>query len=349
MAKKLRVFDFDDTLAKTRSFVYVTHGDGSESELTPAEFALYQKKEGDEFDFRDFADIKDPSTIVRIFKMFKRYAGESDSDVYILTARAGNAQPAIKKFLSMADVKIKGIVTLGDSDPMSKASWIKEKMVSGAYNNLLFLDDSKKNIVATAKVLKPYASKVVDKTDVNEAAGDITITTRYFVHDHTYIITAKTPKGKTFKDAISVSETKKENGMKLSELKAIIREVMEEEKEKKYGYTNEWGGKKSKKSLKEWGPEDSGVKDVLAKWDEAVDANNMFALKKIAVAIPSQKSDSAKIMKLIQSNKFDDARKILQTALNDYMGTRSEFADALKAIGIKDTMKQFSKGKKHYD
>ena len=48
MAKKLRVFDFDDTLAKTRSFVYVTHGDGSESELTPAEFALYQKKEGDE-------------------------------------------------------------------------------------------------------------------------------------------------------------------------------------------------------------------------------------------------------------------------------------------------------------
>ena len=34
-AKKLRVFDFDDTLVKTNSHIYITHKDGKKSKLTP--------------------------------------------------------------------------------------------------------------------------------------------------------------------------------------------------------------------------------------------------------------------------------------------------------------------------
>jgi phosphoglycolate phosphatase-like HAD superfamily hydrolase len=38
--KKLRVFDFDDTLVKTTSFIYVTHADGKKQKLTPGQYAV---------------------------------------------------------------------------------------------------------------------------------------------------------------------------------------------------------------------------------------------------------------------------------------------------------------------
>ena len=39
-SKKLRVFDFDDTLVKTTSFIYVTNK-GKTRKLTPGQYALY--------------------------------------------------------------------------------------------------------------------------------------------------------------------------------------------------------------------------------------------------------------------------------------------------------------------
>jgi phosphoglycolate phosphatase-like HAD superfamily hydrolase len=41
-SKKLRVFDFDDTLVKTTSFIYVTNN-GKKSKLTPGEYAVYNE------------------------------------------------------------------------------------------------------------------------------------------------------------------------------------------------------------------------------------------------------------------------------------------------------------------
>ena len=46
--KKLRVFDFDDTLVKTTSFIYVTNK-GKTRKLTPGQYAVYKEKPGDEF------------------------------------------------------------------------------------------------------------------------------------------------------------------------------------------------------------------------------------------------------------------------------------------------------------
>ena len=48
LEKKLRVFDFDDTLVKSNSKVYVTNN-GKKKTLTPGEFAIYNKKDVDEF------------------------------------------------------------------------------------------------------------------------------------------------------------------------------------------------------------------------------------------------------------------------------------------------------------
>ena len=41
--KKLRVFDFDDTLVKTSSFIYITNGD-KKTKLTPGQYAIYKEK-----------------------------------------------------------------------------------------------------------------------------------------------------------------------------------------------------------------------------------------------------------------------------------------------------------------
>ena len=42
MKKKLRVFDFDDTLVKTNSFVYVSNS-GKIQKLNPGQYAVYNK------------------------------------------------------------------------------------------------------------------------------------------------------------------------------------------------------------------------------------------------------------------------------------------------------------------
>ena len=64
-SKKLRVFDFDDTLVKTTSFIYIINN-GKKTKLTPGEYAVYNEKPGDEFDFSDFQKVQDPNEIKKI-------------------------------------------------------------------------------------------------------------------------------------------------------------------------------------------------------------------------------------------------------------------------------------------
>jgi hypothetical protein len=75
--KKLRVFDFDDTLVKTNSFIYITHGDGKSSKLTPGEYAVYEPKKDDVFDFSDFQKVTQPQEIKGITKLLKKVVSYS--------------------------------------------------------------------------------------------------------------------------------------------------------------------------------------------------------------------------------------------------------------------------------
>ena len=49
--RSLSVFDFDHTIAIADAWVHVTHADGSKEKLDPGEFAVYEQKPGDSFDF----------------------------------------------------------------------------------------------------------------------------------------------------------------------------------------------------------------------------------------------------------------------------------------------------------
>jgi len=152
--KKLRVFDFDDTLVKTNSFIYVKHSGGKKSKLTPGEYAVYEPKSEDQFDFSDFEKVNQPQEIKGITKLLKTVAkSEGERKVVILTAR-GKYKP-VKDYLKDIGLDDMYVVALGDSDPQKKADWIEDKIKKG-YNDVFFIDDSHKNVAAVSKLKEKY-------------------------------------------------------------------------------------------------------------------------------------------------------------------------------------------------
>jgi phosphoglycolate phosphatase-like HAD superfamily hydrolase len=152
--KKLRVFDFDDTLVQTTSFIYVTHKDGKKSKLTPGEYAVYEPKEGDDFDFSDFQKVNDPQEIKGVTNLLKKIVNAAgERTVAILTARS--AYKPVKDYLK--DIGLEGIyvAALGSSDPQDKANWIEDKIKKG-YNDVFFIDDSHKNVKAVEALKDKY-------------------------------------------------------------------------------------------------------------------------------------------------------------------------------------------------
>ena len=103
-SKKLRIFDFDDTLVKTNSFVYVTNS-GKTKKLSPGQYALYESKKDDVFDYSDFEQLKNPKQIKQMTMVFKRIANKRDGHgLYILTARS--SYKPIRKFIQVLELLI---------------------------------------------------------------------------------------------------------------------------------------------------------------------------------------------------------------------------------------------------
>ena len=152
--KKLRVFDFDDTLVQTKSNIYITHKDGKKSTLTPGEYAVYEPKKGDKFDFSDFEKVKQPQEIKGVTDLLRKLAkAEGERSIVILTAR-GVYKP-IKDYLSDIGLRDIYVVALNSADPQDKADWIEQKIKEG-YNDVFFIDDSHKNVQAVKALEKKY-------------------------------------------------------------------------------------------------------------------------------------------------------------------------------------------------
>jgi phosphoglycolate phosphatase-like HAD superfamily hydrolase len=155
--KKLRIFDFDDTLVKTTSFIYVTHRNGMRTKLSPGQYAKYEPKAGDEFDYKDFQQVKRPELIKGYVELLRRMINSGGSrEVYILTARS--AERPVSQFIKDLGISGVKVVALGDNNPEKKADWI-EDMVKKGYDDVFFVDDSEKNITAVRNRLKGYNIK----------------------------------------------------------------------------------------------------------------------------------------------------------------------------------------------
>ena len=174
--KKLRIFDLDDTLFETEAKVVVTSSDGTSREITPAEYAVYEPQPGDKFDFSQFQTLINPTLIRSIGKRFYKITQSTGPDrkTVILTARGSEAAPHIRDIIRKyfrVDIEV---ITLGTGDPMAKANWILNKIQNEGYNDIFFVDDSSKNILATYRTIKdlPIKYKLVDITTPRKYEGN---------------------------------------------------------------------------------------------------------------------------------------------------------------------------------
>ena len=142
--KKLRVYDFDDTLAITRGAnIKIKHADGSIDTLNPAEFATYKGQSGDKFDFTEFDRvIKDATPIQNIVSMLRKDLNDRVSKVTVLTARL-LAYPVSRYLREELNLDVY-VIAVGSSDPKDKADWIEDHIKKG-YDDVMFIDDSKPN------------------------------------------------------------------------------------------------------------------------------------------------------------------------------------------------------------
>ena len=165
-SRKLRIFDFDDTLAKVKAKVHVRNG-AKRFTLTPAEFAVYNAKPGDMFNFKEFdAIIKTAAPIKKNVDLLKTAAESPGVKTTILTARR-LAFP-VKLYLKRNYNLDIYVVALGSNDPQQKANYI-EKEIKKGYNDIVFIDDSPKNISAVTALKVKYPSVKLELIQTNEA------------------------------------------------------------------------------------------------------------------------------------------------------------------------------------
>ena len=178
--KVLSVFDFDDTLAKADAWIYVQQSGRTIKKLDPAQFAVYNPKPGESFDFRDFdRKLQNPKVIKQNIELLKkqldkaRRQARGSRKVTILTARR-LGQP-VTSFLKSIGINAY-VVPVGSSDPKVKADWIEQQILKG-YDTVYFMDDSPKNTKAVEKMLRRYPKvkslvKLIKEMDIEENFAD---------------------------------------------------------------------------------------------------------------------------------------------------------------------------------
>jgi len=165
----LRIFDFDETIAHTRSETRVTGPDGSRATLRDQqEFEEYMNaaaaKEGIEafdavdalmelgyqIDLSDFSIVKEPEEITIVTDIMREFP--PDSKTYIMTARRGNSLGPIMDYLDEIGIdssQVRPIATQGESKGDVIVHMIGQKLMSDGKSNINrveYYEDSDKNI-----------------------------------------------------------------------------------------------------------------------------------------------------------------------------------------------------------
>lgn len=155
MTRKLRVFDFDDTLAKTGSRIHISHGDGTSSALLPGEYAVYEPRADDEFDYTEFKRLIDPKEIPVVTNILRAVTGKRGAEGAIVLTARGSADP-VEQFLDIFNLPPVEVIALGTSDPMAKADYVAKRIEEDELTHVEFFDDSEKNVEAVGALKDAY-------------------------------------------------------------------------------------------------------------------------------------------------------------------------------------------------
>ena len=160
--KGISVYDFDDTLAFSKSQVIVNK-DGKTYKITPAEFAKQGETlaaEGAQFDFSEFNKVVKgtPGPLApRLKKAIEKFGNKN---IFVLTARPAESASAIHAFLKGVglEIPLENITGLANGAPAAKAAWMVGKVAEG-YNDMYFVDDALPNVKAVKDVLNVFDVK----------------------------------------------------------------------------------------------------------------------------------------------------------------------------------------------
>ena len=158
--KGISVWDFDDTLAQTKSNVLYTLPDGTKGKIDATQFALQSadlEAIGAKFDFSEFSKVMKGKKGPFFEKAVNRNKKFGNENVFILTARPQDAAPAIHTFLKGIglDIRLENIVGLSDGTAKAKADW----MIADGYNDFYFADDAIKNVKAVKQIYDNFDVK----------------------------------------------------------------------------------------------------------------------------------------------------------------------------------------------
>ena len=169
---KLRVFDFDDTIAKSDSNIHITTDTGEKIEMTTDEYATHKINPDYEYDFSEFDEVINPREIKQITNIIRNAlnAGTEGREIAILTARDPAAEGPIRDYIESIGLDTSKITfaLLGSSDPADKAAWIANKIENGA-TDVLFFDDSGKNVEAVNSLSEQYPNVKIKARKVKYA------------------------------------------------------------------------------------------------------------------------------------------------------------------------------------
>ena len=165
----LRIFDFDETIAHTRSETRVKASDGAEATLTSQqEFEGYMSAaaakegltdfdpidglmaKGYDIDLSDFSEVKDPEEITVVTDELRHVPVNAKN--YIITARRGSSLGPILNYLEELGIDpntVRPIATAGESKGAVIANMIKQKIMADGESNIKrveYYEDSDKNI-----------------------------------------------------------------------------------------------------------------------------------------------------------------------------------------------------------
>jgi len=178
--KGISVFDFDDTLAKTKEKVIVIMPNGKRKKISASQFAVQAdnlKNAGAEFDFSQFDKVSKSTAEGPLADLARKRQGKFGSgDIFVLTARPQASAESIKEFLDGIGINIplENITGLSDGSPQAKVDWMLNKTAEG-YNDFYFADDSLANVNSVKNILdavdvknKVYQAKASKKKDLDK-------------------------------------------------------------------------------------------------------------------------------------------------------------------------------------
>jgi len=166
----LTIFDIDDTLFKTNNRVHVVKDGKVIRKLNAAEFNMYTKKPGEQFDYKEFRDAKlfqqqaKPirPVLAKLKAISKNVKNKPGSKVIFLTARTNfddkkTFLDTFRKFgINIDDIYVERAGQINKKSNVAKKIIVNNYLKKGKFSRVRLYDDHKSNLTSFLELKEKY-------------------------------------------------------------------------------------------------------------------------------------------------------------------------------------------------